>query len=163
MNSRQRLLNVFDRRKPDRTPVTLFVSDTDIEDGPPNCVIGERTDDVIADLIRFHEVLGIDIMLRISVDVFEPIAFGLNSDDWQNSWKFSDRVVMVGNFDQVHLLRQGTPERVRKEVFKIFEQTRGDDGFVFSTSDSIVPGTPKENIHALAESALEYASGRSSR
>ena len=53
-------------------------------------MIGERTDDVIADLIRFHEVLGIDIMLRISVDVFEPIAFGLNSDDWQNSWKFSD-------------------------------------------------------------------------
>ena len=62
---------------------------------------------------------------------------------------------MVGNFDQVHLLKEGTREDIRREVEKIFEQTKGDNRFIFSTSDSIVPGTPKENIEALVEFALE--------
>jgi hypothetical protein len=384
MTSRDRLLNVFSRKTPDRTPVTLFITDTDIEDGPPDCVLGKRTDDTIGELIRFHEILGIDIMLRISTEVFEPIGFDRDSDKWTNVWEFSgdkkylthkiitpagelkeifnvegedfhsdasqdwmklrnvrteslikgpddlrivrkyrpgipaydfshigriqkrlsergivlprvpsnvfnsafglrkledlladpivnsdfykelmelctddvigvgkeiakaggdvmrvvgnvahggmvsskfyleyiypyekryidsltangckvlfhncvqcasllevyrtmldgqvleslstppsggdvtslrsarevlgDGVVMVGNFDQVHLLREGTKEEIRREVEKIFEETRGDDRFIFSTSDSIVPGTPKENIEALVEFALE--------
>jgi len=387
MNCRERLLNVLEGKKPDRTPVTLFITDTDIEDGPPNCVIGGRSDDVIGDVIRFHEVLGIDIMLRIGIDVFEPVAFDIDTDDWTNSWEFSadrkrlvhkiatgdgelsevfnlegedfhgdptrdwmklrnvrteslvkttqdlhlikkhrpkipeydfshigriqkrlgdkgillprvpsgvfnsafglrkleelfvdpflrpdlyrelmtfctddvievgrqvvraggdvmrvignvanggmvgsgfylehifpyekryidaltsmgsrvlfhncgkcsglldvyrqmldgqaleslstapsggdiesladargklgDNVVMVGNFDQVHLLREGTAEAIKKEVQKIFAQTEGDDKFIFSTSDSIIPGTPRENILALAEFALECVS-----
>jgi hypothetical protein len=66
-----------------------------------------------------------------------------------------DGVVMVGNFDQVHLLKEGTKDDIQKEVHKIFEQTRGNSRFIFSTSDSIVPGTPKENIEALVEFALE--------
>ncbi len=90
MTSRERLLKVLTGQKPDRTPVTLFVTDTDIEDGPPNCILEERTHDTIADLIRFHEILGLDIMLRISVDVFEPIAFNIDTDDWENSWEYSD-------------------------------------------------------------------------
>jgi uroporphyrinogen decarboxylase len=68
-----------------------------------------------------------------------------------------DGVVMIGNFDQVHLLRQGTKDEIRTAVRRIFEETRGDHRFIFSTSDSIVPGTPKENIEALVEAALECA------
>ncbi|HUT30732.1 MAG TPA: uroporphyrinogen decarboxylase family protein [Sedimentisphaerales bacterium] len=386
MTSRERLLRVLNGEVPDRTPITLFVTDTDIEDGPPNCVLDRRTHDTIEDLIRFHEILGIDIMLRISVDVFEPIAFDRDTDDWVNAWEISsdrkklthtittpegrltetfglegeefhgdpsrdwmklrnvrtqalikdaedlqmikkyrpqipdydlghikhirdrlgdrgivlprvpssvfnsafglrklqdlfidpllnpdlyrqlmefcandvievgkavaqaggdvmrivgnvansgmvggsfyldhifpyekryidalasdgikvlfhncgqcaallevyremldgqaleslstagsggditslrsardtlgDRVVMVGNFDQVHLLRQGTKDEITAEVRKIFEETMGDQRFIFSTSDSIVPGTPKENIETLVAAALQCA------
>jgi len=386
MNGRELLVNIFNGKKTERTPVTIFVTNTDIEDGPPNCVIGERTDDVIGDLIRFHEVLGIDIMLRISVDVFEPIAFDCNTESWTNIWEFSndkkrlvhrivtpggelceafnlegeefhgdptkewmklrnvrteafikdegdlelvkkyrpsipdydfsnikkakerlgdrgivlprvpssafnsafglrkleelfmdpiikhdlysaimelctedvikvgtriaqaggdvqrvvgnvansgmvsgdfflehiypyekryidaltskeskvlfhncgrcsgllevyskmledqalesfsqpasggdienlrearqklgDNVVMVGNFDQVHLLKDGGKQEIEKAVKKIFEQTRADDKFIFSTSDSIIPGTPKENIETMAKCALDCA------
>ncbi|MHC4705918.1 MAG: uroporphyrinogen decarboxylase family protein [Planctomycetota bacterium] len=384
MTSRERLLNVLDGRTPDRTPVTLFVTDTDIEDGPPDCIIGNRTGDTIGDLMRFHEVLGIDIMLRISTEVYEPIAFDCDTESWKNVWKSSDnkkylihkiitpegelketfnlegedfhgepskdwmklrnvrteplikgpgdleiakrfrppipahdfsnivkvakrlgergivlprvpssvfnsayglrkledlfvdpivnpdfykelmefctvdvvhlgeqiakaggdvvrvvgnvansgmvsrefylehifpyekryidaltcggckvlfhncgqcasllrvyrsmlegqaleslstrssggdidslksarealgdRVVMVGNFDQVHLLREGTKDDIRREVAKIFQETKGDNMFIFSTSDSILPGTPKENIEALVEFAVD--------
>jgi len=384
MTSRERLLNTFNGKTPDRTPITLFVTDTDIEDGPPDCVLGKRTDDTIGELIRFHEILGLDVMLRISTNVFEPIAFDRDSEAWTNVWEFSeekkylthkittsegelkevfnvegedfhgdpsedwmklrnvrieslikgpedlrivkkcrpaipaydfshierierrlgergivlprvpssvfnsayglrkledllidpilnpifykelmelctddvigvgkkiaeaggdimrvvgniahggmvsskfylehispyekryinsltsngskvlfhncgqcagllevyrtmldgetlesfatppsggditslknarevlgDGVVMVGNFDQVHLLKEGTKEEIRREVEKIFEETRGDNRFIFSTSDSIIPGTPKENIEALVESCIE--------
>lgn len=384
MTSRERLLNAFNGDTPDRTPVTLFITDSDIEDGPPDCVLGKRTNDTIGELIRFHEILGIDIMLRIGVNAFEPIAFDCHTNEWENTWQFSDgekhlvhkiitpqgqlretfnlegedfhgdpskdwmklrnvrteslikgledletirkyrpqipsydfshieaatkrlgdrgivlprvpssvfnsafglrkledlltdpilrpdlykelmelctndviqvgtaiakaggevmrvvgnvanggmvssafylehifpyekryidalaaagskvlfhncgqcvsllevyrtmldgqaleslstpssggdvvslkkarealgdNVVMVGNFDQVHLLKEGTQEEIRREVQKIFEETKGDNRFIFSTSDSIVPGTPKENIEALVESAFE--------
>jgi len=384
MTSRERLLNTFNGKTPDRTAITLFVTDTDIEDGPPDCIIKKRSGDTIGDLIRFHEILGIDIMLRISTNVFEPIGFDRDSGDWANVWEFSkgkkylthkittsegelkevfnvegedfhgapsedwmklrnvrieslvkgpddlrivkkcrpaipaydfshieriekrlgergivlprvpssvfnsayglrkledllidpilnpvfykelmelctddvigvgkkiveaggdvmrvvgnvahsgmvsskfylehifpyekryidsltsngskvlfhncgqcagllevyrtmldgealesfatppsggditslknarkvlgDGVVMVGNFDQVHLLKEGTKKEIRREVEKIFEETQGDNRFIFSTSDSIIPGTPKENIEALVESAFE--------
>ena len=112
MTSRERLLNVFDGDVPDRTPITLFITDTDIEDGPPDCVIGEMTDDAIADLIRFHEILGLDIMLRISVDVFEPVAFDCNTDDWVNAWEFSE--------DKQHLVHNiATPQGRLKETFNL--------------------------------------------
>jgi uroporphyrinogen-III decarboxylase len=68
-----------------------------------------------------------------------------------------DNVVMVGNFDQVNLLKQGSQEDIRKRVRQIFQETMGDRRFIFSTSDSIVPGTPGDNVRALAEAALECA------
>jgi len=66
-----------------------------------------------------------------------------------------ERVVMVGNFDQVHLLKEGTRDEIQKEVEKIFEETRGDNRFIFSTLVSIIRGTPRENIEALVEFLLE--------
>jgi len=120
MNSRERLDNVFNGKKADRTPVTIFVTDTDIEDGPPNCVIGRRTDDEIGDLIKFHEVLGIDIMLRISVDVFEPVAFDCNTETWENIWEFS-----VNKKRLVH--RIATPKGELLEAFNLEgEEFHGD-------------------------------------
>jgi hypothetical protein len=75
-------------------------------------VIGERTEDTIGDLIRFHEILGIDIMLRIGVDVFEPIAFDCNTDDWVNAWEFSE--------DKKRLVHKiTTPERELREAFNL--------------------------------------------
>jgi len=386
MNCRERLLAVYEGNKPDRTPITMFITDTDIEDGPPDCVLGQRGDDTIGELIRFHEILGIDIMLRVSTPVFEPIAFNIDTENWTNNWQLKqdgkhlihtiltpagelretfnlegeefhggysedwmklrnirieplikteqdiqiikkhrpatptydlshiraikqrlgprgiilprvpssvfnyavglmkledllvapilkpdfykeimalcendviavgveiaradsdvvrvvgniansgmvspdfyrehiypyekryvdalaaegcnvlfhncgrcasllpvyremlpgqaleslstpatggdisdlktarqalgDNVVMVGNFDQVQLLRNGTPGQIREQVRKTLDETAGDTRFIFSTSDSIIPGTPGENVHALAEAALEYA------
>jgi len=108
-----------------RPAISLFVTDTNIEDCPPNCVIGNRTDDVIDDLIRFHEILSIDIMLRISIGVFEPIGFDLDAENWQNVWE----PLKNGKF-LVH--RIITPEGEFKEVFNVegknFMVTTGTTG-----------------------------------
>jgi uroporphyrinogen-III decarboxylase len=42
----------------------------------------------------------------------------------------------------------------RERLLKVLN---GDNRFIFSTSDSIVPGTPKENIEAMVQTALECA------
>ena len=39
----------------------------------------------------------------------------------------------------------------------MFKETKGDKRFIFSTSDSIVPGTPKQNIEAMVQTAMECA------
>jgi hypothetical protein len=109
-------LNVLNGEVPDRTPVTLFITDTDIEDGPPDCVLGQRSNDTIGELIRFHEMLGIDIMLRIGVNVFEPIAFDVNTDEWLNAWQPSN--------DGKHLVHEiTTPDGKLTETFN----TEGED------------------------------------
>ena len=120
MTSRERLLNIFNGKRSDRTPITLFITDTDIEDGPPDCIIEKRTDDTMGDLIRFHEILGIDIMLRISVDVFEPIAFDRDSGDWANVWEFSKEKKYL-----THKII--TPEGELKEVFNVEGEDFHDD------------------------------------
>jgi uroporphyrinogen-III decarboxylase len=68
-----------------------------------------------------------------------------------------ENVVMVGNFDQVHTLKEGSPDDIRAQARRIFAETAGDGAFVFSTSDSLAPGTPRANIEALVECALELA------
>jgi len=112
MTSRERLLNAFNGDTPDRTPVTLFITDSDIEDGPPDCVLGKRTNDTIGELIRFHEILGIDIMLRIGVHAFEPIAFDCHTNEWENTWQFSD-----GEKHLVHKII--TPQGQLRETFNL--------------------------------------------
>jgi hypothetical protein len=112
MTSRERLLKIFNGDVPDRTPITLFITDTDIKDGPPDCIIEKRTGDTIGDLIRFHEILGIGIMLRISTNVFEPIAFDGNSENWTNVWELSE--------DKKYLTHKIiTPAGELKEVFNV--------------------------------------------
>jgi len=72
--------------------------------------------------------------------------------------RLGDDIVIVGNFDQVFLLREGTTEDVQLEVHRILEEMKDDCRFIFSTSDSLIPGTLRENIVALAETAIECAS-----
>lgn len=116
MTSRERLLRVFGGEAPDRTPITLFVTDSDIEDGPPDCVLGQRTKDGLNDLIRFHEILGIDIMLRVGVDVLEPIAFDRDTSEWENLWTLSE-----GDKRLVHTII--TPKGRLEEAFNLEGET----------------------------------------
>ncbi len=120
MTSRERLLRVFNGQAPDRTPITLFITDSDIEDGPPTCILGEISEDTIGELIRFHELLGIDIMLRVGVNVFEPIAFDCNAPEWHNVWEPLQ--------DSKHLVHQiVTPGGTLQEVFNLEgEDFRGE-------------------------------------
>ena len=120
MNCRERLLAVYRGDKPDRTPVTMFITDTDIADGPPDCILGQRSDDVIAELVRFHEILGLDIMLRVSTPVFEPIAFNIDTEDWRNLWELQA--------DGIHLVHTiTTPGGVLREAFNLEgEQFHGE-------------------------------------
>ena len=112
MDSRERLLCVLNSKRPDRTPVTIFISDSDIEYGLVDSIILEKTEDTLGDLIRFHELLGIDIMLRLSTGIYEPIAFDIDTENWKNFWD-----IHRDNKTLTH--RIVTPEGEIKEVFNL--------------------------------------------
>ena len=116
MTSRERLLGAFNEGDIDRTPITVFISDTDISDGLADTVIKTRTEDRISDLIKFHEILDIDTMLRVSSDIYEPLAFDRESESWKNVWE-----PLSGGKYLIH--RIITPEGEIKEVFN----TEGED------------------------------------
>ncbi|MEN6383969.1 MAG: uroporphyrinogen decarboxylase family protein [Phycisphaerales bacterium] len=120
MKSRERLSRTFYGGKPDRTPITLFITDTDIVDGLGDFVLKEKDGDSLNDLIKFHEILNIDIMLRISTDIYEPLAFNLSNEQWKNIWEPLQQCKYL-----VHKIV--TPEGEIREVFNVGgEEFHGD-------------------------------------
>ena len=122
MTSRERLLNVFNGGNGDRTPITIFVSDTDVSDGLVDNIIRTRSGDRISDLIKFHEILDIDIMLRVSTNIYEPLAFDCDGESWQNIWEpLSDGKYLVH--------RIVTPQGELKEVFNVEGEIFTEDSY----------------------------------
>jgi hypothetical protein len=120
MTSRERLLSVFNGGNPDRTPVCTFISDTDVSDGLADNIIKTRSNDRINDLIKFHEVLDLDIMLRVSTDSYEPLAFNCKSSNWKNIWQPDDKYL-------IHKII--TPLGELKEVFNLEGEIFPDDSY----------------------------------
>lgn len=63
---------------------------------------------------------------------------------------------MIGGLDQVYLLQHGTPEQIRKEVFRLFEGYGKDGGYIMMACDHFFH-VPVENLRAYAAAARECA------
>lgn len=67
------------------------------------------------------------------------------------------RTTLLGNIDQISLLRKGTPEEIEAAVEKTLRQARAWGGsFILATTDYFNENTPHENIHALAEAGRKH-------
>ena len=71
--------------------------------------------------------------------------------------RIGERVCLKGNVDQVHVILQGRPEEIREAVREAVEIGAPGGGFILSTSDSIRPETPRENVKAFFDAAKEFA------
>ena len=67
----------------------------------------------------------------------------------------SDRIV-VGNIDPAGILRNGTPETVRRETMQLLERCSVYPNFIISSGCDIPPMTPFENIDALFDAVREF-------
>ena len=67
------------------------------------------------------------------------------------------RTTLLGNIDQISLLREGTPEEIEAAVEKTLRQAKAWGGnFILATTDYFNENTPHENIHALAEAGRKH-------
>jgi len=64
--------------------------------------------------------------------------------------------LLVGNIDQVDLLRKGTPDEIASAVKATLETVRGRCRFILATTDYFNEQTPHESIHALADAGRRY-------
>ena len=79
--------------------------------------------------------------------------------DWRTpldqAWRGLDYACAVqGNLDPITLFAE--PELIRNRVHSILDQAAGRPGHIFNLGHGIVPGTPVENVQAVARFVREY-------
>ncbi len=70
--------------------------------------------------------------------------------------RVGDRTFIKGNIDPVHVLLNGSVEKVRRDARSRLEAGKPGGGYILSTACSIAPRTPRENVQALAEIADQF-------
>lgn len=97
-----------------------------------------------------------DDLIQAGVDVFHPVQKHA-MDEEEVAEKFGDRMNFLAGIDVQHVLQEGTPADVRKEVrylIDTFDHPEG--GMCLAAGNGIVGGTPLENIEAFLDEACKY-------
>lgn len=68
--------------------------------------------------------------------------------------RIGDQVCLIGGMNQFQILTEGTPEQIRAEVRRLFEQAGQGGGYICSACDHFFE-TPPENLQAYADAARE--------
>jgi uroporphyrinogen decarboxylase len=67
--------------------------------------------------------------------------------------RVGDRLVLVGNIDQINLLRTGTADEIERTVCDTVEAGMPGGGFVLSTADHLYDETPIKNVELAVRAA----------
>lgn len=98
----------------------------------------------------------LDDLIEAGVDVFHPVQKG-TMDEIEVARAYGDRLTFLAGFDVQHILPEGTPEMVRREVrFLIDTFDRPEGGLCLAAGNGIVAGIPLENIEAFLDEVLRY-------
>jgi len=92
---------------------------------------------------------------KLGITVFETISEAPQGDNILAEVKdyFGDELILSGNFDQVHFLKEATPEEVEKRAYELMMVGKKGGHFIFACSDYLETGTPLENVKALLRGA----------
>ncbi len=69
-------------------------------------------------------------------------------------------ILVMGNIDPVHVLKEGTPEFVKQQTEALLGKATDYPNFVLSSGCDLPPHVPLENITAFFEALEEYNGGR---
>lgn len=92
---------------------------------------------------------------KLGITVWETVAEAPQGDSILKEAKeyFGDRLVLSGNFDQVHFLKEAAPEEVEKRAYEQMLTGKPGGHYIFACSDYLESGTPLENVKALIRGA----------
>jgi hypothetical protein len=68
----------------------------------------------------------------------------------------SPQITLLGNIDQISLLRYGSPKEIREKVKETLYCVKKRGNFILATTDYLQEDTPYENIFALANAGKEF-------
>lgn len=96
---------------------------------------------------------------KLGITVWETVAPDPQGDNTLAGAKeyFGDRLILSGNFDQVHFLKTATPEEVEKAACEQMMTGKKGAHYIFACSDYLEIGTPLENVKALLRGARAAA------
>lgn len=92
---------------------------------------------------------------KLGITVWETISEDPQGDNKLAEAKkyFGDELILFGNFDQVHFLKEATAEEVEKAAYDLMMIGKEGGHFIFACSDYLEIGTPLENVKALLRGA----------
>lgn len=92
---------------------------------------------------------------KMGITVWETIAEDPQGDnDLKNAKSyFGEELILSGNFDQVHFLKEATPEDIEKRAYELMMCGKENGHYIFACSDYLETGTPLENVKALLRGA----------
>ncbi len=70
--------------------------------------------------------------------------------------RFGHGTVLLGNLDQLDLLRKGSALEIAEQVRRTLDSVRNRCHFILATTDYFNENTPHDNIHAFADAAIRY-------
>ena len=99
-------------------------------------------------------------LIEIGLNVLNPVQ-PQAMDVHKLSREFGGKVCFYGGVDVQGTLINGSPDDVKREVHELVDLFgRFNGGYIGSTSHSIMPETPLDNVIAMYEAFLEYQKTR---
>ena len=97
---------------------------------------------------------------KLETDIVEPFAPPpLGDGNLVEAKRISDgRYTIVGNVDQVNVLKKGTLDDVRRVTKETVEVGKQGGRFILQTADYLEYGTPVDHVKAFVETGLKYGS-----
>lgn len=101
-------------------------------------------------------------LVECGVDVFHPVQKH-TMDEEAVAARFGDRITFLVGFDVQHILQEGSPDDVRREVRYLVDTfDRQEGGMCLAAGNGIVGGTPLANIDAFLDEAVRYGAAHRS-
>lgn len=108
-------------------------------------------------IVMYHNCGNIEPLMNQIADV-DAVAYSFgNAIDIETTLKAlpADRMV-IGNIDPAGILRNGTPEQIRRETLELMERCCKYPNFVISSGCDIPPQTSLENLQAFFDAVAEF-------
>ena len=111
--------------------------------------------------VYFHIDGKVDNMIpdfiEMGVDVLNPIdPSGDVQDIFDIKRKYGDKITLAGNINIDTVLKDGSPEEVRADVWEHMERLRHGGGYIVSSSHNLHELIPVENYYAMRDAVMEY-------
>ena len=98
----------------------------------------------------------LDDLIEIGVDVINPVQVSALGDTARLKARFGSRVTFWGGIDTQHVLPNGTPEDVEREVRQRIRDLGPGGGYVVASVHNVQPDVPPQNLLAMAEAVRRH-------
>lgn len=111
--------------------------------------------------VYFHIDGKVDMLIpefiRMGVDVLNPIDPSGNTQDiFEIKRLYGDRITLAGNINIDTVLKGGSPDEVKADVWKHIEGLSSGGGYIVSSSHNLHELIPIENFYAMRDAVMEY-------
>lgn len=96
----------------------------------------------------------LDLLLDCGFDGINPVEYRAGLDVVELRARYGRRLALLGGLDNVHILREGTPEQIREHTRHVL--SAGAEGGLCLGTHSIGPDIPVRNWEAAFEAWQEY-------